>query len=574
MALKRRNLLIIIFVLLVGGWCAASWYVGYQLEKNKDKYTQSANLFINEIVSRVVDKGITVGTANLLTLDVSSLKLVDYQRGFFTSKARYEFVGKDKTALPVEVAIAHGPFVLSELASFNFMPQFAVVDASLTLAEENKFTVPVSARIIAGFQHTEGKFDIGALTVKEESNEVTITPSVLNFDADHKFDQIALDFKLPSTVIKIENNQVQLGNLQFGITLKRGAHIAYQYAQNAAFDKLDINFVSNTSLEPTPYHIILDKVAFSTAVDEDGEKVGQQWHSEINELSVNGQSLGKLNLNNRSSDFDATAVNNILQAYAEIAATIADEVSLDESTLMDDDEMLSEQEQPSFDDKQIADEEIEPSVADEENESENGLSTNEDDSYATDDYPSTVDDDEYTSDDVVAEDNTESVVVQLIADNIDDLLFKHGAKVAVSPITWENKAGISQFDFTIALFQKADYGDGVLTSLLGQDYLNVFKANVQRFDYAFVVSLPMLKEAVMSIARLNGSSPSEATKQADQVVAMIPVGLMAAKMGDYVSNDNDKLVMRLHYENGEVTTVTGKTYPLEDFIAEFAQKLR
>jgi uncharacterized protein YdgA (DUF945 family) len=118
-----KKILILIIVLIVA-WLGATWYTGTLVET---KISESIDRFTAQLAK------------NPEVMDTVQLKQISYERGLFTSHARYAIANKlispDENLLEINTTIWHGPFPLAALQQGDLSPrQFQSHTEMLTTA--------------------------------------------------------------------------------------------------------------------------------------------------------------------------------------------------------------------------------------------------------------------------------------------------------------------------------------------------------------------------------------------------------------------------------------------------------
>ena len=119
--MKKSTLAASVIVALGAVWLGGAWYTGKVAE---EEYVHQFELLNQNIQQSFSAKGLSV--------EVSQVAI---ERGFLSSKTRYDIVVKDPNkpesvfTLPFEGTLYHGPLPVNQLSQFNFTPtMFASVD--------------------------------------------------------------------------------------------------------------------------------------------------------------------------------------------------------------------------------------------------------------------------------------------------------------------------------------------------------------------------------------------------------------------------------------------------------------
>jgi len=121
-----------VIVVGVAGWLGATWYTGKRIESESGARLREAN---EQLAQALPGYGLKI-------------EQLDFQRGFFASRARYGITmtgaaARDALALPpgvleVNASIEHGPYTRGALARGDVLPRLAFVHAELAQTEALK----------------------------------------------------------------------------------------------------------------------------------------------------------------------------------------------------------------------------------------------------------------------------------------------------------------------------------------------------------------------------------------------------------------------------------------------------
>ena len=166
-----------VIVVLAGAWLGGTWYTGKRLEAEAPARLAE----LNQRLARVYpDYGMKI-------------EQVSFQRGFFSSHARYglSMVGKDQDlghpqlpegALQVDVTADHGPFPLQALAHGDLAPQLAWVHSEIVQTDALK-------PMIDGMWH--GKTPASSDMALSYGGNTRSTLNIAPFDATYQGHKIA-----------------------------------------------------------------------------------------------------------------------------------------------------------------------------------------------------------------------------------------------------------------------------------------------------------------------------------------------------------------------------------------------
>lgn len=150
-------------------WTGTAWYTGKQLEAGLGPLAEATNLRAQQI-------GLKMDTP-------LSFELMSFERGVFTSQARYRVLAESprKNGPPVKrdvqfvARIDHGPFPLSRLSQGHFLPAMVATRVQLVQTPSTdawfaaaKGAAPVVAEAVASYsRNVSGTLDVAPATYSE-----------------------------------------------------------------------------------------------------------------------------------------------------------------------------------------------------------------------------------------------------------------------------------------------------------------------------------------------------------------------------------------------------------------------
>lgn len=304
-------------VVLVGaGWTAASWYTGKQVQQEVEQYVQTLN-------SRP---------------GVGSVAIENYQRGIFSSSARYRFtVGP--VSLPLDVVrpgeevvfdgkIHHGPWPWSRVRTGALKP---VLAATHTKLEE---TPPVSIWFDAAggstpFEehsvfHYDGSVDFTArfaqlllespdFLLKSDGGSVQghATDEGRALQIDGSFGEVRLHAGV-SPDFEEGPFELYLKGISLSAQSGQGRFGLYPGTAQVGIDEIHVNTQDEAG---QPVEVVLENYRITGALMEDDTHVHGSVKYEVGQIVAEEVPLGSLALDLKVNRLDGKVVQDILQRY-------------------------------------------------------------------------------------------------------------------------------------------------------------------------------------------------------------------------------------------------------------------
>ncbi|WP_339057006.1 YdgA family protein [Candidatus Regiella endosymbiont of Tuberolachnus salignus] len=220
----KKSLVAISIMAIVGSaWIGSTWYMGKLIEQRMDKMVDQSNAILKEYLPE----------AGL------QLSYQDYQRGLFSSHFRYVLQSdvsspgekwlKEGDKITFIEQINHGPFPLSQLKKFNFIPSMAVVHSELentpvmaSLFEITKGQAPLTAISNISYQgNIASVINISPMESQQKAASLQFSGATINADVSKDLRNVTLDANSDSIFFtnKSHNNQLEKYSLQ-GLELK------------------------------------------------------------------------------------------------------------------------------------------------------------------------------------------------------------------------------------------------------------------------------------------------------------------------------------------------------------------
>ncbi|MES2819012.1 MAG: YdgA family protein [Pseudomonadota bacterium] len=298
---------------------AGAWYTGNQLEP----FLKTSIAESNEALKALLPgTGIT-----------PSMELVSFEKGLFTSTARYRLkvvgaVGADKTPVDGELLfvdhIEHGPFPVSRVAKLQLMP----VMAKSTFALEPSPLVEKWFALAKGQSPLVGQSSLGYnkdvsgnlqfLPLEFTEADMTLTFSGLDMDFEGSQDMKAakVDGNMDSlTLVGKDNLRIEFQGLNLASDTKEGKS-GLGLGSSAVSLKL-INV-----LAPEQQPVVVKDVAIKGNLGENAEGVFGSTTYDTGMISYAGKDIGSLKMGYSAKNLDITAVKALVDLYKEMLTNI------------------------------------------------------------------------------------------------------------------------------------------------------------------------------------------------------------------------------------------------------------
>lgn len=312
----KKSLVAISIMAIVGSaWTGSTWYMGKLIEQRMDKMVDQSNAMLKEYLPE----------AGL------QLSYQDYQRGLFSSHFRYILQSDvnspgekwlesgDKITFVEQ--INHGPFPLSQLKKFNFIPSMAVVHSELentprmaSLFEITKGQVPLSAISNIPYQgNIASVISISPMESEQKTASLQFSGATINADVSKDLRNVILDASSDSFLFinKGHNNQLEKYSLQ-GITLKstssKGKFDLAIGDKQLAFEQI--------SLDANGKNIaLLEGLILNTYLGESDEHLNTKLNYSLAGLKIKGNDFGSGKLILSLNRLDGKVMKEFITAY-------------------------------------------------------------------------------------------------------------------------------------------------------------------------------------------------------------------------------------------------------------------
>ncbi|MFT6430278.1 MAG: hypothetical protein ACJAXR_000798 [Halopseudomonas sp.] len=302
---------VVVAIGLVG--TAGAWYTGTKMEAVlRDAVAQS-----NGQIEKVLP-----GSA-------VRLEMTDFQRGVFSSSARYElsYPGPEEKG-PVTIVmldrVQHGPFPLSRLAKLKLLPVMATSEAVLERSDylAPLFTAsgdetPIVVKSTVGYGNSiDGSINVAALVFESDEGKAEFSPGKLSFSTDMEGEAVLIDgrsdgMRLTATSEAGEPVTVNVSGLTLFADRHRGVSEFYIGEGRMGVEKLEVETQGDSTL-------VLEGLAQSDTLTEDESNLAGTLDFDISKVSYQGQELGSAGMKWTFSRFDQKATADLNELYNQI----------------------------------------------------------------------------------------------------------------------------------------------------------------------------------------------------------------------------------------------------------------
>ena len=318
--MNKAGIAAVALVALAAAGSAGAWYTGTQLEGVLQKNIEETNeQFRTEYPGSDL-----------------ALELVNFERGIFSSQARYRLVlaeGEEETMdLLFSSDIQHGPMPLSRLVRFKWLPVMAVMDTQLESSDmvEGVFAAsggksPVTALTTLGYGNgVHGTLNMAPLTWSVPGYfSLSFSGFSGDFDTNRAGDFIVMDGRVDSLEMSFgsEVEQLQAMNLvgwDMDVNRKRDAVSGlYLGTSRAELDQFSVVMADLSTL------VFNDMVQSDlTSLESDGLSAAMKYR--IGAINYGADKLGSMGLDFSVSRINPQAVVELSRLYNELIFSLGD----------------------------------------------------------------------------------------------------------------------------------------------------------------------------------------------------------------------------------------------------------
>ena len=313
--MKKSVVGTVAIVLVAGVWLGTTWYTGTKLESESAERLALAN-------------------EQLAQLDPESdliLSQVSFERGFFSSHARYALTVAEKGAEPelrleFDNVYEHGPFPASALKQGQLLPQLAFVRSELantadgqTWFELAKGKMPLLSEVLLSYSGN-AKFDVRFAPLEMASEELSFmfAGADLNgtFTADKEHTQGV--FRAPELNMITRTNAS--GLVKFSL---KDSQLDFDSPKNAfgiQTGDAELRIAQLSVSEEDGFDLVVDKLAYGGSSTEDAQFMQGKAYLNTGSVSLNGQDFGSQSLVIKMDKIDGKAMKQFSDLYGQLMA--------------------------------------------------------------------------------------------------------------------------------------------------------------------------------------------------------------------------------------------------------------
>lgn len=312
--MKKAGIAAVVLVTLAAAGSAGAWYTGTQLEGVLQKGIEQGN---QELALQFPDTDL-------------ALEMVEFERGIFSSKARYRVLLQAETAdreavdLFISDHIEHGPVPLSRLITFKWLPVMALSHAQLEPSERLAGLFAASAGLppvmldssIGYGNGIHGKLEVAPLTWNSDPGYAAAFSGLSAvFETDTAGDAIKLDGRIDSVELKgpagAHGFTLNLVGWDVNMDRKRDVSGLYLGTSRGEVDQFSVEVAGMPPL-------VLNEMVQSDRVTLNGEGANLGLNYRIGSVNYGSDKLGSLDLGltlsriNPQAILDLTGLSNSL----------------------------------------------------------------------------------------------------------------------------------------------------------------------------------------------------------------------------------------------------------------------
>lgn len=301
-------------IVLAAAYTGAAWYVGMEAENTIKAATEQAN----QRLAKTLAPGLGVAKASLV--------IEDYQRGLFSSTARYTLVlqdDEDKLELALHDHMQHGPFPWALVQQGSFSPQLAYSRSQLVDTEAVKpwfdaarGAMPLKAETRIGFGGqgvTTWQFAPLQWAAPENSFSFSGGQIEVNFSDDFKASHAQGGFaSLTFGSGDVTSDTVSLRNIGLDSRTRSAGDDTIQVNSRIEMDQIVVATPASESL-------FLDQVSLVIDSEQQGEVLNTGMQYDIQGVKVGEIDLGSITLGGKLQRFNFQAFSALMEEYDAIA---------------------------------------------------------------------------------------------------------------------------------------------------------------------------------------------------------------------------------------------------------------
>ncbi|GIZ10720.1 YdgA family protein [Pseudomonas sp. NCCP-436] len=310
--MKKTTLAIAIPLSIVGVSVVGAWYTGSQVEQHLQVGIDQANASLQEQVPYLNPR----------------VQLVEFERGFFSSRARYSFSFSpepDAEPLTLEVSddLEHGPFPLSRLAAGQISPvmaqsHFRLQQSALTapLFEAAGGKPPLTGEATVHYDQSQSaRIDLASLSYGSPEGTLRTSPASLTISVSSDRKRIGFSGQLA------EFDFAETGYDQPVSMQLRDLRLQADKQENANGFALGPSsvMIRRMLIQPSAQmQVELQDAVIEEALTQNGDNLDQSLAYRIDRLRVQEQDIGSVKLALSVRHLEQTALRELEVAYNQL----------------------------------------------------------------------------------------------------------------------------------------------------------------------------------------------------------------------------------------------------------------
>ncbi|WP_373187062.1 YdgA family protein [Halopseudomonas sp.] len=315
--MKKAGIAVAVVVALGLAGTAGAWYTGTQMED----VLRDAVAHSNEQIDEAFPDGSV------------TLELADFERGVFSSTARYDFVypgGEDQGPVTVTIIdrLVHGPFPLSRLKQLKLVPVMATSEAVL---ERSDYLAPLFAAsgeqppvvitsTLGYGSSINGNFAVAPLVFDDEEMKAEFSPVTLEFATDVAGDAVLLDGRSDGMRLTAQTEAgqpftLEMSNITLFADRHRGTSDFYLGEGRMAVETLRLEGEPGSTL-------VFEGLAQTDTLTEDAGNLAGTLKFDLAKATYQDHELGSAGMNWSFSRLDQVAAREINELYNQQALSV------------------------------------------------------------------------------------------------------------------------------------------------------------------------------------------------------------------------------------------------------------
>jgi len=309
-----------VIVVGAGVWLGTTWYTGKRIEAEVPARLAE----INTKLAEALPKGYT-----------AEIKQVSYERGFFSTHARYAFtlsspaIGDEKPVkiepgmLEIDSTIQHGPFPNGAISQGRLLPSAAFIHAELAPTETLRplfalagGKVPLWSDTVVDYRG-DGTAKGGIAPMKLQQDGLSLVFSGASVESAYQHaDQAIQGHARAGSLIATSPDSERFGKIVFnGMALDMDTHMG-QSGLSVGDTALSIKRIE---LQGKQYPVSLDDLGYTAKVGEDGKLLHGEADYRLGKLTVGTTAMGGGQTTIKIANLDGAAAKKLADSYKDLA---------------------------------------------------------------------------------------------------------------------------------------------------------------------------------------------------------------------------------------------------------------